>query len=100
MFFCIPILVGCQTNVKPDSPEQVAHICPRCNNASVIAARQKTWFEFFFIPVVPLSSKHIWLCTICQWRSPHGPGQVEPAIAFNPGYNPGFTNGYNPAYQK
>lgn len=26
--------------------------------------------------------------------------QVEPAIAFNPGYNPGFTNGYNPAYQK
>ncbi|KAK0197560.1 hypothetical protein F5146DRAFT_995207 [Armillaria mellea] len=70
------------------------------STASVIAARQKTWFEFFFIPVVPLSSKHIWLCTICQWRSPHGPGQVEPAIAFNPGYNPGFTDGYNPAYHK
>ncbi|KAF9049381.1 hypothetical protein BDZ89DRAFT_1006748, partial [Hymenopellis radicata] len=97
---CIPIFFGCQTKIKPDGVEQVAHICPRCNNASVIAAKKKTWFELFFIPVVPLSSKHVWVCTICQWRTANGPGLPEPAVAYNPGYNAGYSVGYNPTYPK
>ncbi|THV07905.1 hypothetical protein K435DRAFT_709039 [Dendrothele bispora CBS 962.96] len=103
MFFCLPIFFGCQDTVKPDGNEQVARICPRCNNGSVFAAKKKTWFEFFFIPLIPFNTKHIWMCSICQWAAPLGPGLWEPAIAYAPpqGWNSppqSFQAGYNPGY--
>ncbi|KAF5391803.1 hypothetical protein D9757_001787 [Collybiopsis confluens] len=98
MFLFIPLLFGCSTKVKPDGTEQPAHVCPRCNNASVFAAKSKTWFEFFFVPLVPLSSKHIWLCGICQWASPLGVGQWEPPIAYQTPQHHSFS-GYNAGYQ-
>lgn len=81
--------VGCQTKLKPD-PNQPPRICPRCHNgilflpsllvpfgdsqplsspASVLPAKKSTWFELFFIPVVPLSRKRILMCTICGWQA-------------------------------
>ncbi|KAJ3851539.1 hypothetical protein EV368DRAFT_42924, partial [Lentinula lateritia] len=100
-------IVGCPTKVKPDGHEQTAHLCPRCNNASVFSAKSRTWFELFFIPLIPMNTKHIWMCSICRWVAPMGPDQWEPPIAYqNPqqnfGHVPsnGFQQGYQPSYDQ
>ncbi|KAJ4488462.1 hypothetical protein J3R30DRAFT_3435953 [Lentinula aciculospora] len=109
MFFFLPLVCGFPTKVKPDGTEQTAHLCPRCNNASVFSAKSRTWFEFFFIPLIPMATKHIWMCGICRWTSPLGPGKWEPPIAYqNPhqslgqGYitSNGFQPGYQPSYDQ
>ncbi|KAJ7043188.1 hypothetical protein C8F04DRAFT_32655 [Mycena alexandri] len=98
MFFCLPILIGCQQKLKPEG-DLTPHICPNCHNASVFSAKKTTWFEFFFIPLVPLSAKHIWLCQICHWMAPHAAGQFEPAVASGfPQTQPSYQGGYQPGY--
>ncbi|KAJ8093178.1 hypothetical protein PM082_020663 [Marasmius tenuissimus] len=87
MFFCLPIFFGCQNKIKPEGQEQPARLCPHCHNAAVFAAKSTTWFELFFIPVIPFDKKHLWLCGICQWRTPSGPGQWEPPVAYGGGYH-------------
>ena len=42
--------------------------------AAVQSAKSRLWFELFFIPLVPLKSKRIWVCPICQWTMPVGQG--------------------------
>ncbi|KIY65257.1 hypothetical protein CYLTODRAFT_424497 [Cylindrobasidium torrendii FP15055 ss-10] len=93
-------IVGCSTKVKPDGNEQVMHVCPRCHNATVFAANKKTWFELFWIPLVPFSSKHVWMCSICHWAAPAGQGHPEPQIAYNPSYvqPPMHGGGYPPKH--
>lgn len=95
--------------------------------ASIVAAKSKLWFEFFFVPIFPMSSDHIWICTICQFRAPLQTGcvalcpshllplfsavthsQWEPQVASNFGYFPPPQQqqnwiapnqpGYQPAY--
>jgi len=61
-------LVGCQTKIKPEG-EQDLRMCPRCHNGTVFAAKSTTWFELFWIPIVPISKKKIWICGTCQWRA-------------------------------
>lgn len=52
--------------------------------ASVFVAKSTTWFELFWIPVAPLSSKQIWLCGICQWKIAYAQGYVlEPRPSFD-----------------
>ncbi|GLB35110.1 hypothetical protein LshimejAT787_0206750 [Lyophyllum shimeji] len=34
MFFCVPIVFGCPTTLKPEGEQQYPRICPRCHNAS------------------------------------------------------------------
>ena len=77
--------VGCQTKLKPE-PNQAPQICPHCHNgkpkypfpffisliywlASVFPTKKNTWFELFFVPIIPLSRKHILLCMICGWQA-------------------------------
>ncbi|CDO70782.1 hypothetical protein BN946_scf184798.g97 [Trametes cinnabarina] len=50
--------------------------------ASTIRVKSRTWFELCFVPLIPMSSEHLWLCTICQWSVPLQQGW-EPAL---PGY--------------
>lgn len=38
--------------------------------AAVCSAKSKEYFEICFVPLIPMSSKHIWLCSICQWQIP------------------------------
>ena len=47
---------------------------------AVVSAKKKTYFELFCVPVFPMSSKHVWVCGICQWRVPLQQGYVP--IAF------------------
>ncbi|PFH50064.1 hypothetical protein AMATHDRAFT_177741 [Amanita thiersii Skay4041] len=107
MFFFLPIFFGCQTKLKPQGDQQVPRVCPNCHNGSIIAAKKTTWFELFFIPVVPISSKHVWFCHICQWRTPIVAGQELPTANYvsHAGYPPGAYDwqqpqhpGYQPGY--
>ncbi|KNZ75351.1 hypothetical protein J132_03561 [Termitomyces sp. J132] len=45
-----------------------------CFAVSVMAAKSTTWFELFWVPLIPFSRKHMWLCSICHWSLPitHG----------------------------
>ncbi|KAI9569512.1 hypothetical protein HD554DRAFT_2091683 [Boletus coccyginus] len=90
--FCIPIAFGCPTKVSP-SGDQGSRICPRCHNASMFAAKSRKWFEFCFVPLIPLKSKHIWMCGICQLQTEMQPGW-EPPLA-QAGYQlPSVQNQY------
>ncbi|KAH0584048.1 hypothetical protein H2248_009622 [Termitomyces sp. 'cryptogamus'] len=97
MFFCVPIIFGCQTRLKPDGQQQSARICPRCHNVSVMAAKSTTWFELFWVPLIPFSRKHMWLCSICHWSLPITHGDNS---GFQPtqGYDQNFQPGYAPTY--
>ncbi|GBE79097.1 hypothetical protein SCP_0202940 [Sparassis crispa] len=112
MFLCLPIFFGCPTRIKPEG-NQTPRICPRCGNASVHSAKSRLWFELYFIPLIPLSSKRIWICSICQWSIPMEAGwepgydfqrggvsnwQVPPPSGYiNPPPNP-YQQGYQPGY--
>ncbi|KAF9001913.1 hypothetical protein BDQ17DRAFT_1244018 [Cyathus striatus] len=72
--------VGCQTKITPEG-DQTPRVCPRCHNAAVIRAKSREWFEFFFIPVIPMSSKHIWICSICNWTLPVQAGWEPQPVA-------------------
>ncbi|KAJ8592796.1 hypothetical protein M405DRAFT_732517, partial [Rhizopogon salebrosus TDB-379] len=107
----IPFAVGCPTKVKPEGSQE-ARICPRCHNAAMFSAKSRTWFEFCFVPLIPMNSKHIWMCGICQVQVNMQPGW-EPQLA-QPGYqhpqlqgqygqnvftqNAGYSPGYQPNY--
>ncbi|TFK62184.1 hypothetical protein BDN72DRAFT_848928 [Pluteus cervinus] len=85
----IPILFGCNTTVKPEGDQQAARVCPNCHNASVIRAKTKDWFQICFVPVIPMSSQHIWLCHICQWKMKQQQGGWEPQVPnAGPNYPP------------
>ena len=43
---------------------------------AVVSAKKKTYFELFCVPIFPMSSKHVWVCSICQWRVPLQQGYV------------------------
>ncbi|KAH9854111.1 hypothetical protein C2E23DRAFT_819634 [Lenzites betulinus] len=86
MFFFLPCIFGCPTRLKPEG-DQTPRICPRCSNVSTIRVKSRLWFELCFVPLIPMSSEHLWLCTICQWSVPLQQGW-EPAL---PGY--GFQPG-------
>jgi len=110
-FVCIPLVWGCPTKIHPEG-DQTPRICPRCNNASVISAKSRMWFEFCFVPLIPMRSSHIWLCTVCQWQVPHQqgwepnrvganfvPGNVGPQSPnHGPMSPPPNNSGYAPTY--
>ncbi|KAF7289723.1 hypothetical protein MIND_01345700 [Mycena indigotica] len=92
---CIPIIFGCPDKIKPESGDDSVRVCPNCHNAAVHAAKSTTWFELFWIPLIPFSSDHIWLCATCNWRGAHAAGQPEPPIA---GSQPAGNTQYQPTY--
>jgi len=67
-FFCLPLIFGCSTSVSPDSG-QALRVCPNCHNVSVTSGKKRTWFELCCVPVIPMSSSHVWICSICQWTA-------------------------------
>ncbi|GAA5950494.1 hypothetical protein JCM3765_004566 [Sporobolomyces pararoseus] len=63
MFLCIPIICGPQSRSGEES-----YYCPRCGNGSAKAYKRKKWFELYWIPIVPLGSKHVYVCPVCRWE--------------------------------
>ncbi|KJA18581.1 hypothetical protein HYPSUDRAFT_45128 [Hypholoma sublateritium FD-334 SS-4] len=90
--FFLPIVCGCSTKISPEG-DQTPRICPRCHNAAVTSTKSKEYFELCFVPLVPMSTQHLWRCAICQWAVPIQPGW-EPQLVTNVPTQPG---GYYPA---
>ncbi|HET9051939.1 MAG TPA: zinc ribbon domain-containing protein [Candidatus Dormibacteraeota bacterium] len=58
------IIFGGRRTVKPLGILQAR--CPRCGQvAAQRLVRSTRWFTLFFIPVIPLGSRHIATCTYC-----------------------------------
>jgi len=74
--------VGCPTEVKPDGNQEVK-ICHRCHKAAMFSTKSRTWFRFCFVPLIPMKSKLIWMCGICQPQV-NMQGQCEPQLAQPP----------------
>ncbi|WVF70278.1 hypothetical protein IAT40_005067 [Kwoniella sp. CBS 6097] len=103
---CIPLIFGFPTKFKQEDTGP-GRMCPRCNN---VGGGSRTWFEFFWIPLIPFSKTRIWVCTICQWEMKMGDGpDPQPPGAFNQGHGQyqyghqqgmmspsGGAGGYNP----
>lgn len=51
-----------------------SELCLTTLTAAVISAKSKEYFEFCCVPIIPMSSKHIWSCNICSWSSQIQPG--------------------------
>ncbi|KDR81458.1 hypothetical protein GALMADRAFT_239394 [Galerina marginata CBS 339.88] len=94
LFFCIPLIFGCQTRISHEG-DQTPRICPRCHNAAVNSAKSKQFFEFCFVPLVPMSSKHIWMCAICHWSVPRQQGWEPQPVTSVPVVQP---RGYYPPH--
>lgn len=64
------IIFGFKGKTK-DRGEAVPATCPRCHNQTFFhyASRQR-WFSLFFIPVIPVSSKHFIVCPVCSFAVP------------------------------
>lgn len=61
------IIFGFKGRVK-DRGEAVPAACPRCHNQTFFhyVSRQR-WFSLFFVPVIPISSKHFLMCPVCSF---------------------------------
>ncbi|WP_280252027.1 zinc-ribbon domain-containing protein, partial [Nocardia abscessus] len=54
-------------------------VCGRCGNPAAHALRKLvTKFTLFFIPLIPLSTKHYLECTWCGASSPKAAPQIPP----------------------
>ena len=47
-----------------------------CLPVAVVSAKKNMYFELFCVPIIPMSSKHVWVCNMCQWRVPLQQGYV------------------------
>ncbi|KAF9453288.1 hypothetical protein P691DRAFT_695369, partial [Macrolepiota fuliginosa MF-IS2] len=84
-FFCLPLIFGCSSSVSPDVG-QPPRVCPNCHNGepasfsaaegdpsnrskpvSITSGKKRTWFELCCVPIIPMSSSHVWMCSICNW---------------------------------
>ncbi|BGP17886.1 hypothetical protein JCM10213_000964 [Rhodosporidiobolus nylandii] len=101
----IPLCFTCGCDKQLSQEGSQAHVCPRCNNGSVYATKERNCFTFCFVPLVPLGSEHVWHCTICQWQAsqsgPAPPVAGQPGAFYGPqpgygggGYAPQGTMGY------
>ncbi|WWC86431.1 uncharacterized protein L201_001308 [Kwoniella dendrophila CBS 6074] len=97
---CIPLIFGFPTKFKQDASE-AGRMCPRCNNAAVVGGSSRTWFEFFWVPLIPFSKSRIWVCSICQWEMKMGDGpdpQPPQAHGWGGGRPPPPNQFHQPGY--
>jgi hypothetical protein len=57
-------LFGVRTKMKPIN--QIQYSCQKCARITMFTAMEsKRWFTMFFVPVIPLGSKHLIRCNLC-----------------------------------
>lgn len=60
-------LFGWGQSFEKDSGETMPIICTCCNkNVIYHLIRRSEWFNIFFIPIFPYSSKHYLICPLCK----------------------------------
>ncbi|KAJ7135326.1 hypothetical protein C8R46DRAFT_1015043 [Mycena filopes] len=95
------VVFGCPEKLKPEG-DSTTRVCPNCHNPAVMSAQATTWFELFWLPLIPMVRKNVWLCDTCHWKSPRAQGQFEPPVQGqgppqNPSYQPGYMTTQPPA---
>ncbi|GAA5967427.1 hypothetical protein JCM21900_001263 [Sporobolomyces salmonicolor] len=81
---------GCSKQYSQEGSQ--AHVCPRCNNGSVYATKERNCLEICCVPLVPLGSSHLYMCSICQWQASQS-GPAPPLAQQGGGYY-GQPQGY------
>ncbi|KAF8656954.1 hypothetical protein AX16_002319 [Volvariella volvacea WC 439] len=76
---CVLLPCYCAPDITHDESPQ-KRMCPACHNPTVGGATIKDWVEVFWIPIFPLTTKHVWICSHCQWTNPQGEG-ADPPLA-------------------
>ncbi|HEX8002348.1 MAG TPA: hypothetical protein VF519_06600 [Mycobacteriales bacterium] len=65
--------------------QQLAVLVARCalqgHNAAHAVVRRRTKFTLFFIPLFPVSSKHLLVCSMCGNATPVAKENVESVLA-------------------
>ena len=59
-----------QPSVKQYDTKEYKH-CTHCNNSTNWkVSKHSSWFTLFFIPVIPVSTKYLFHCPICNngWK--------------------------------
>jgi hypothetical protein len=60
------IIFGIRGGKRKDHGAALPVVCPNCNNQTFYRLLTVTkWFTLFFVPVVPISSKHYLMCPVC-----------------------------------
>lgn len=60
------IIFGYRGGKRNDHGAALPIACPNCNNQTFYRYLTVTkWFTLFFIPVIPISSKHYLACPVC-----------------------------------
>jgi hypothetical protein len=60
------IIFGIRGGKRKDHGAALPLVCPNCNNQTFYRYLTVTkWFTLFFVPVVPISSKHYLMCPVC-----------------------------------
>lgn len=67
MDLCICIQLGCSTKYSQEGGE--VYLCPRCHNGSITAVKETRCLQICCVDLVPLGSKHVYMCSICQYQA-------------------------------
>jgi hypothetical protein len=60
------IIFGIRGGKRKDHGAALPVTCPNCNNQTFYRyLTVSKWFTLFFIPVIPISSKHYLMCPVC-----------------------------------
>lgn len=60
------IIFGIRGGKRKDHGAALPVVCPNCNNQTFYRYLTVTnWFTLFFVPVVPIWSKHFLMCPVC-----------------------------------
>ncbi|KAM0748841.1 hypothetical protein T439DRAFT_327344 [Meredithblackwellia eburnea MCA 4105] len=93
--FFIPLVWGTSSSLSQERSD--TRICPKCSNANVEPVKVKKRFELCWVPLVPMGTKELWFCNICQWSTPIG-GTFQPAPANGTGSKSRAPNQPGPNY--
>ncbi|KAK9244570.1 hypothetical protein V1506DRAFT_541174 [Lipomyces tetrasporus] len=83
----IPLFFVCGgTNYNKPLPgyENLRLYCPRCHNISLIAIKERAFFTFCFIPIIPTSWGEALHCTICPYQQATSADQLNTISAQSP----------------
>ncbi|GAA5939025.1 hypothetical protein JCM3775_002652 [Rhodotorula graminis] len=103
MFLCLPIVFGVNTKLKQEGDE--VRPCQNCHNRSCVKVKRSKRFELFWVPLIPLGSKHVWMCHICKVSyaadpaEKDAPASAQHAAAAPHGGQPAPGRGYDVGYQ-
>ena len=65
------IIFGIRGGKRKDHGAALPMTCPNCGNATFYRyLTVTTWFSLFFVPVIPVSSKHYLMCPVCTRAIP------------------------------